>query len=391
MAYRGYKVVCFTPSGRKRTQSILVDNLSRFTDIIDEYQVWMNTDNSQVEDQQWLRSLPDTYEWITVVDRPKGVEKLSPKQMNTGYFYVNTTEEDTIYIRFDDDIVFIDDNFFQNLLDFRIDNPDYFLVMANIWNNAIISYIHQQLGTVPDEPYRVEEPFCMDPIGWRNGKFAELLHRTLIDKIRSGTGQTLYFDRADLTNVDRFSISCFCFFGKDFAKFRGIVGQRREGIIRHDEEVWLTEVYPTLNDKLNTICGSALVAHYSFFAQRPYLDTLDILQKYKELAKSKLSESYYELLDDSSVVPTRATLAGALPIITLPRANYSSSYADSLKAEKAGYKVNLISDNHVEILWKDQVVKTIIGDNVKERTIDDALSILWRNANPQTAGPLGTA
>lgn len=378
--YRDYRIVAFTPSGRKRTQSILLDNLSRFTDIVDEYQVWLNTDDSQVEDTKWLRGLPDTYDWVKLVERPKGVQRLSPKQMNTGYFYVNTTDENTIYIRFDDDIVYIDDNFFTNLLDFRIDNPDYFLVMANIWNNAVVSYIQQALGNISEESYKVEDPYCMDPVGWRNPHFAELIHRQLIDNIKSATTSTLLFDRADLTDAGRFSISCFCFFGKDFAKFKGIVGQRREGIIRHDEEVWLTEIYPTLEDRLNTICGSALVAHYSFFAQRPHLDTTDILQTYKEIGKSKLSESYYDLLDENKKLITSNSIE--LKTVVLPKVNYASTYSDAIRAERAGYEVNILGDTHVQIWFNGNLVKEIIGNKITERNIDDALGILYRS-NPK--------
>lgn len=300
MAYRGYKVVAFTPAGRKRTMSILLDNLSRFTDIVDEYQVWMNTDPEQTDDEKWLKTLPETYPWVRLIERQPNQERLEPKQMNTGYFYTNTVDEDTIYIRFDDDIVFIDDDFFKNLLDYRIDHPKPFLVMANIWNNAVISYIQQQLGNIPSDKYVIEEPYCMEPTAWQNGDFAHLIHRILLDKIYAGTTKDLLFGTTVLEDNERFSISCFAFFGKDFAKFGGLVGQDGQGVIGHDEEMWLTEVYPATNDVFNVICGSALVAHYSFFAQRPTLDKTDILDKYRKLGRELLSGAYYKLLDSSN-------------------------------------------------------------------------------------------
>lgn len=378
MAYRGHKIIAFTPSGRKRTQSILIDNLRRFTDIVDQYQIWLNTDDEQVEDLAWLKQQPDNYPWVKVIERPKNVEQLHPKQLNTGYFYVNTTDEDTIYIRFDDDIVYIDDNFFPNLLDFRIDNPKYFLVMANIWNNAVISYIHQHLGSIPGEP-EIEEPWCMNPVAWENPKFAETIHTILQQHIASDSVDEFFFDYADLTDAVRFSISCFCFFGKDFAKFNGVVGQREPGVIRFDEEIWLTEVYPTQEDRLNTICGSALVAHYSFMRQRPHLDTTDILETYRAIAKQKLSDSYYDLLEQPENVKERPERPKLEPFV-LPRLSHTSSISDSLRAEMGGYKVNIVSDTKVEILYNGDVKKTIVANSkILPRSVDDALALAWRN------------
>lgn len=375
MAYRGYRVVCFTPAGRKRTMSILLDHLSRFTDIIDEYQIWMNTDEEQVEDNKWLRQLPESYDWVKVVELPPEKYNIKPKQLRTGLFYThNTIREDTIYVRFDDDIVYVDDDFFVNLLDFRIDHPDYFLVMANILNNAMLSYIYQQLGIVPSDTYQVEAPYCMDPIGWRSGPFAELLHRGLIAAIAAGDTGKYFFDHADLTDAQRFSISCFCFFGRDFAKFNGVVGQRREGVIRFDEEIWLTEVYPTLNKRLSTVCGSALVGHYTFFAQRPYMDTTNILETYRAIAKGKLSESYYDLLDNK----VRSSKPADLPVVNLSFPPQLSSYSAALKAEQAGY-MPINTGKGIDIVKDGKTYKSLIGklNEISDQDIDRALASVW--------------
>lgn len=369
MAYRGYKVVAFTPSGRERVQSILIDNLSRHLEVLDEYQIWVNTDESQVEDTQWLRSLPELYDWVTVIERDW--KPLKPKQMNTGLFYPHTLDEDTIYIRLDDDIVYVDDDFFKNLLDFRIDNPRYFLVMGNIWNNAITSYIHQKLGHIPAEP-EVKTAYCMDAVGWRSGKFAEMIHNILIEHIEQDTVSELYFDRADLTNASRFSVSTFCYFGKDFKEFEGVVGYR-DGELVYDEEVWLTEVYPILKDKLNTICGTALVAHYSFFSQRPLLDKTDILKKYSELAKRKLSDSYYDQLAGET---PRKELPKLENFVLPPSGEGESPVAESLRAEADGYTYK--KDGSGVILMKDgKQIGKMVG-NPNGVTIDRKLVALWK-------------
>ncbi len=374
--YKDYRVEAFIPAGRKRTMSILLDNLSRFQSVVDRVQIWFNTDESQKEDNAWLESLPDIYgDWVKLVKLTPEQYNIKPKQLRTGLFYSeNTIDEDTIYIRFDDDIVFIDDAFFRNLLDFRLEHPEYFLVMANILNNAITSYIYQQLGMVGTTHGTVEEPFCMEPTAWRSGPFATELHTTLVNHIATNTTDELFFDHADLENASRFSISCFCFFGRDFAKFDGVIGQRRKGTVYRDEEIFLTEIYPTLHDKLNTICGTALVAHYSFFAQRPYLDKTDVLDRYAAIAKGKLSDSYYELLDTDQ--PEKKAGRKIYETVELPPVHQVSAYTAAVLAEKLGYRA-VEEFDRVLIMYKDVVVKTMLGKMLTDQDIDRALAAAY--------------
>lgn len=375
--YRDFRVEIFIPAGRKRQMSVLIDNLARFQNIIDKVQVWYNVDEeSQAEDAKWLKSLPDIYnDWIDLRFLDKKFYDIKPKQLRTGMFYhQNTIREDTIYVRCDDDIIFLADDFFQNLLDFRIDNPNYFLVMANIINNSACSYIQQEiLHTIPDT-YGELTSYCMDPVSWGSGPFAETLHRSLIKRIKENAVDEMFFDHADLTDATRFSISCFCFFGKDFAKFDGLIGQNTFGEVRYDEEVWLTEHYPTLNNKLNTICGTALVAHYSFLRQRPYLDKTDILDQYRAIAKGKLSDSYYALLDSEQ--PETIVEKKSYPVVELPVVPQISMYGDALKAQKAGFRV-VESPSKVEIEYKGNVVKTVIGKVIHNPDINRALSAAY--------------
>jgi hypothetical protein len=286
----GYRIVPFIPAGRKRQMSVLIDNLRRFPEI-DEVQLWLNTDPDQVEDTEWIRELPSQWSKCKLFERP-GVREDGAKQYNTRQFYINTVSPDTIYFRFDDDICYIDDNYFKNMVKFRLENPDYFLVMGNIWNNAIVSYIQQHIvKSIDQHEGCVQEPFCMDMVGWQSEPFAAYIHRVMFEHIAARTEAELFFDRYDLTGNKRFSISNFCFFGKDFKeKFNGVIPIR-------DEEIWLTEDYPQSSGLLNTVCGTALVVHYSFFAQRPWLDELGYLERYREIAKQKLSEAYYSLLE----------------------------------------------------------------------------------------------
>lgn len=126
----------------------------------------------------------------------------------------------------------------------------------------------------------------MDPVGWQSGPFAEYLHDVMLDHIAKGTTSRLFFEPY-VCEKTRFSISNFCFFGMRMTEIMPQID---------DEEIWLAERIPEMTGIPNVICGDALVSHYSFFSQRPHLDTTDILHRYQKEGERLLSERYYELL-----------------------------------------------------------------------------------------------
>ena len=286
--FEGFRVVAVIPAGRKLTMSVLLDHLRRNRPLLDEAQVWINTDAHQSDDLDWLRSLPAILPWVTLRERPHPEVSLRTKQLYTGQFYAFTQDPGTIYVRFDDDVVYLAPGYFESLLRFRIDNPQYLLVFGNIWNNAIISWIQQDLGHIDREHGVVGSPNCMDLIGWASSDFAEHIHRLLLAHIGAGTTDALLFDRYELADAHRFSISNFAFFGADCVEWGGPTPE--------DEEVFLTENYPRNTGKLNAICGLALVSHFSFFTQREHLLTTDILEQYRAIGVQMLSDDYYRLL-----------------------------------------------------------------------------------------------
>lgn len=242
--------------------SVLLTNLRRFADILDEVQIWINTDGANPEresaaqnasgDLAWLRSLPDQWDKCVLYELPAGAERKYPKQLNTGKFYAYTLEPETLYFRFDDDIVYIDDGYFESMVSFRTEYHEHPLVYGNIINNAVTSYVHQQLGHFDKEHGVVESEYCMDMVGWQSGPFAKYVHETLLNHIEAGTTSELFFGRHDLPGT-RFSISNFCFTGGRMRTMRPEID---------DEEIWLAERIPRRDGICNTINGGALVAHY---------------------------------------------------------------------------------------------------------------------------------
>jgi len=294
MAYKNYKVVVWIPYGREQTVSILFNYLYANKDIVDEVWLCMNTDPEQESDRKYAEQLARDNPNFVKLKHYKG-KRLEPKQLNTGKFYTQMIDPNTIYIRMDDDMVYIHDDYFKNMLNYRIDNPQHFITFGQIWNNSIISYLQQQVYKNISEDFGVvKQAFAMDPIAWMSPTFAEHIHNLLIERIENKTVDKLFFDEYVLQEPKRFSVGNFAHFGKEFAKFGG-------DLKGAEEEQWLTEVHTKETGVRNSVCGNALIAHWAFFAQRPHLENnTDLLDKYRSISQQVLSDSYYKLLNKSN-------------------------------------------------------------------------------------------
>lgn len=275
---RNQKVVVFTPWGRELTASILHKYLARDhqAGVVDEWHLWMNTDEDQESDRQFGYKLAEENDWIKTFERPEG-EVLHPKQMNTGRFYIYTQDEDTVYIRMDDDIVWIEENAIKRLAEQRLDNPFPFVVFPIIWNNAVCSYYLQQGEQMPSWWGRVGN-HCMDPVGWADHKFAENIHNHLFKVIEEGEVDKLFMHHSiQLPVGHQFSVSCFAQLGSEYAKVGGILGGEEEG--------WHTINKPYELQRPNMIVPNSIISHFSFYHQRAYLlEHTNILDKYRQLA-----------------------------------------------------------------------------------------------------------
>ncbi|KAK0611383.1 hypothetical protein B0T14DRAFT_530259 [Immersiella caudata] len=77
------------------------------------------------------------------------------------------TERDTIYIKIDDDVIFVEDNTVATMVETLREKPDLFAVSANIINNPALSWVHWHLGVF--EPYWPEMTAPATPlnVSWR--------------------------------------------------------------------------------------------------------------------------------------------------------------------------------------------------------------------------------
>lgn len=275
-----YRVVVFTPWGRELTASLLHRYLKRDHDagVVDEWHLWMNTDPDQTRDIEYAHELAEQYEWTKTFERPPG-EVLWPKQMNTGKFYTYTQDENTIYVRMDDDIVWIEPHAISRLVEYRISNKFPFVVFPIIWNNAVCSHYLQLNEQMPLWWGKVDN-HCMNGLGWADPYFAEKIHNHLFYCIEHDLVDKLFMHTTiQLPVGHQFSVSSFAQFGSEYKKVHGD--------LQSEEEAWHSMSQPFEQQRPNVIVPNSLISHFSFYPQRHYLLThTNILDRYKELAET---------------------------------------------------------------------------------------------------------
>jgi hypothetical protein len=276
----GHKVTCWTPFGRERTVSLLAKYMERDVKrgIVDEYILYMNTDDDQASDRAYGYQLAEEHDWIRIIERPERYP--GPKQRSTGYFYRYATDPDTTYVRFDDDVVYVHEDAVENLVRARLEMPEPAAVFPIIVNNAICSYFLQACEKIPREWGEVGM-YCMDPIGWANGPFAVKLHELLLDHIACGTVEDLYLHHDfQIAPGTQFSVSCFASLGSMYAGLPDGPGV----LVPDEEESWHTIHRPLATGAPNVVRADAVVSHFSFFTQHAFLNPTDLLDRYREVA-----------------------------------------------------------------------------------------------------------
>jgi hypothetical protein len=267
------KIIVVTPAGRKRYMEPLLKYILREKDIIDEYRIWVNTKNK--EDIEYFYSLKKEYPGFITLDERFVEEHDCGINFNIHRFFDKCIDMDTIYIRLDDDIVWLQPDFIKSIATFRINNPKPFLVYGTILNNAVIDSIVQKLGLYEDFPFF--EYSCMGSVAFNNPQICEQKHYHLISNYLSKLkSPPKLFDKWVLKNYERVSINCISWLGETFERFEGIVGR--------DEEDWLSCVRPSEITSPNVVYGGAYCVHFAFGPQREYLDKTNMLNQYNKIS-----------------------------------------------------------------------------------------------------------
>lgn len=286
--YKNYKVVVNTAAGRRRYMQYLIPYVIA-CDIVDRYDLWVNTMNRQ--DIEFFKLLAIKYPKINLVWQPEGIIN-GNKSINA--FYLDCIEDNTIYFKLDDDIIWMEPDLIERMVQFRIDNPHYFLVTPLVINNALSTYLLEICGKIKLDQYYNSN--CAHNVLWKSGKFALDLHNWFYNNfLTKGSVSELHLG-PHVMSMTRFSINAILWFGEDMKKFGGVVPG--------DDEEFLSCIYPSKQGLANCWNGDAIVSHFSFYTQRESLDNEFVLERYgqyleEEWAKSKKYNSIFKNVSEA--------------------------------------------------------------------------------------------
>jgi hypothetical protein len=272
--HRGYRIVCVTPPGRRRYLEILASYLLD-QPLVDEWAIWSQTDDpAEIE---FLEALAATEQRVTIWPSLPPEDGAAPDSMA---MYRRCVDPGAVYVRFDDDICWIEDGFLESFLDFRIAHPELFLVYPFVVNNAYCTFLMQMLGRTSLSHGQRFTTSPTDALGYADGLVAQRLHEALLSALAA--------DRLDFVRVPVRALAgvcipahCMSWFGSRFAEFGGVVPTT-------DDEGWLGVDKPLQLEMANAIYGAKAVAHFATPPQREHLEHgTDLLDRYRRLAASR--------------------------------------------------------------------------------------------------------
>lgn len=266
---KNHKIVVVTPAGRKKYMEVLLPQILKQRDFVDEYHLWVNTKNP--EDLQYLDQLGEDYKGFVVLHKDFLNAPDAGSTTNISKYWCKAKEQGVVYFRLDDDIVFIEDDYFTKMYEFKMKNPQFIMTAANVVNNAVFDSFRQSEGRVYQDIPKIA-PECMCPVGWKDPHVAELRHREALSYLKEGNKEILYTEDREITRGTRFSINTLCWLGDDLVDVNVAI----------DEEDYITRKMPVDKKRSIGLLGSCIACHYSFYTQRDHLSTTNILEEYKK-------------------------------------------------------------------------------------------------------------
>lgn len=342
--HSGYKIVCCTAAGRMRYMQYIFPYVLA-SDIVDQYDIWVNTTNMQ--DIEYFKLMAERYPKVRLVWQPDGICD-GIKSINAFYRYC--VESDTIYIKIDDDIVWMEPDTFEKMVKFRIEHREAFLVTPQVVNNPMGSYLWQVKGKLNYGKYMTADP--KHRVLWKRGAFALELHHYFLDRMEQDAEsyKSLYFGAVPVA-ANRFSINFIMWFGDDMAKINGHVPG--------DDEEYLSSVVAPKLGTLNYYNGDCIVAHFAFGPQRFVLDKSDVLERYGCLCEElfKKDEAMQEVWQ--TIQEMKKDVESRLPEIMAQQPPYPIIKKPFMKRMKANFKMNqkILAHNLESMKGVEYIVK----------------------------------
>ncbi|MCZ3374378.1 hypothetical protein [Rhizobium sp. AG207R] len=185
---------------------------------------------------------------------------------------------DTIFLKCDDDIVYIDIDKLDDFIEFRRSNPNYFIVSANVVNNGVCAYWQQAAGSLPEHLGQFEWP--QGGFGgslWQSGMRANELH----DHFLKTHDKRLPLPAKVVEWTERQSINFIAWLGKDLVHM---------ALPKSDDEGLLTIELPALLNRPTAIYSDLMVSHLSFGPQENEIDADRLIDAYGALLETTIGK-----------------------------------------------------------------------------------------------------
>ena len=264
------KLIVATPAGRERYLKLLSHYVLASPEVA-EWHLWDNCRNES--DRAYLRRLAATDPRCRIKELPGADGNLAI----IGDFFRYCDDPEALYLRLDDDIVFIEPGFFPRFIArAEAERGKALWFTPLIVNNAICTWLLKHRSSLRFKGKASAQAMC--PSTWARAELPIALHPVFIEAVKAG--RLTDFRVPDETiRLARFSINAFGFFGAD----KVALGEKFYAPDADDEE-WLSAVLPVLTGRCGKIFGDLVIAHFSFFTQERQLLRTDILDRYYALA-----------------------------------------------------------------------------------------------------------
>lgn len=269
-------------AGRQRYLSILMrfvfEMLGRA--IIHECHLWDYTKN--LDDHKHLGSYGSDSK----------IKIMRPSQKNDfgeyyRYYASTSFKEETILVKSDDDIVYIDVETIPAFLAFRAAHPHHLLCFPEIVNNGLCAHHMQHSRSYPGRRMLPSTKACPHAFELSEGGFESLvsdgekgawLHGWFLDALEGDAGDPHMM----LPAKQRVSINMFAMLAKDLHLLA-------HPDVTTDDETTLTQLLPTIVGRRNSMFLGTTVSHFGFGPQRTTgLDgevEESLLKRYDNLSK----------------------------------------------------------------------------------------------------------
>jgi len=284
--YNGYSVKVLMFAGRRRFMRINLPYLQNHP-LIDEILIGDNIVNPA--DRDWIMNAYQKYPKIRYIEQMKDYEalhKANPMLSSLQYwnFYLHAADPASVYIKLDDDIVYIGKDCIENMLARRFTDPNKLLIYATTVNNPLANLLFDKTDLKRED---LGETMY--------SKFADLdyavsTHRKFLADQSAFTldadfdfGSEYTFGLPNHGLYIRPSINAICWFGFDMRNWIQLKNKIR--FIYDDEQFMCKDLFD-IYDMKSVMIKDAVVCHYSFGSQKGLKDyESEFLPQYAKLMR----------------------------------------------------------------------------------------------------------